>query len=660
MCDKKLSLFDKVLQGIECETQFIGNSELLPGTMVHYISSRTGREAFTSAARAYAIRALGPGLRKRYIGESKLSPVCSESERESAAIDEFLTDNDRCRKWNSNFASFKPSGFLSEVIGETKSVLFKAFGGNGDSVLNLSSIASHICVGPGSSSGDVGDAGTYGRLFGGPMSFGSTKVRDVYRACILLTHSTAIAESIRRSLWGALDSFRTNAIFLSVPKTNDKNRGICTQPSGNMALQLATHGVLKVVLKKSFDCDLSDQQEKNKHLAMIGSLGRKSFTKRSWEFCTVDLSHASNFPWMVVVLLFPEGVVAWLDLIRSHFMEVSKASSNNKTYVDKVEKHMCSTMGNGFTFSLMTVLLSAIVKTLYAFADLPEYDSHPVYGGLKTWAVYGDDIIIDKSVANALFQTLELLGFTINYKKTFIEGPFRESCGGDFYDGYPVRPVFVESLQSRSDIVSLINRLVSWGVQHSVELPYTLSVLRSALKANERLVVPNWEDVTAGIHAPFEFYQRPKNSDIPFKIRSTLNKGSLVYRSLMPITKRRVLFRENSRNVHYSDIASKCRYSYTLTSSEIEYVEDVNLAGAYLCTIEGSLRMGQYGIRSFGDTVYEQRWRVAPSWGTPLPILGVVDKRLRTAYSLPAHVLWEEYVARCLFGTRDETNSLMV
>jgi hypothetical protein len=58
--------------------------------------------------------------------------------------------------------------------------------------------------------------------------------------------------------------------------------------------------------------------------------------------------------------------VQWLALIRSTYIRVGK-----KTY----EKHMLSTMGNGFTFSLMTLLLSAIVKVLYSFADLPEYDT---------------------------------------------------------------------------------------------------------------------------------------------------------------------------------------------------------------------------------------------------------------------------------------------
>ena len=41
---------------------------------------------------------------------------------------------------------------------------------------------------------------------------------------------------------------------------------------------------------------------------------------------------------------------------------------------------------------------------------------------------------------------LRYFGFTPNEKKTFCEGPFRESCGGDFFEGQPVRAYFLKKL----------------------------------------------------------------------------------------------------------------------------------------------------------------------------------------------------------------------
>jgi len=57
--------------------------------------------------------------------------------------------------------------------------------------------------------------------------------------------------------------------------------------------------------------------------------------------------------------------------------------------------------------------------------------------------VYGDDLIVPVDYVRSVIDVLELLGFKVNTGKSFWNGKFRESCGGDYYDGEDVTPVRV-------------------------------------------------------------------------------------------------------------------------------------------------------------------------------------------------------------------------
>lgn len=68
--------------------------------------------------------------------------------------------------------------------------------------------------------------------------------------------------------------------------------------------------------------------------------------------------------------------------------------------------------------------------------------------------VYGDDIIVPAEYVRSVIRVLESLGFKVNNDKSFWNGKFRESCGGDYYAGEDVTPVRVRRLfpLSRDDV----------------------------------------------------------------------------------------------------------------------------------------------------------------------------------------------------------------
>jgi hypothetical protein len=91
-------------------------------------------------------------------------------------------------------------------------------------------------------------------------------------------------------------------------------------------------------------------------------------------------------------------------------------------------------MGNGFTFELESLIFASL-----AFAAGAGDDG-------RTFTVFGDDIIVQTDVAAEVLALLRYCGFETNDRKTFVKGPFRESCGGDYFNGVLVTPHYVKEI----------------------------------------------------------------------------------------------------------------------------------------------------------------------------------------------------------------------
>ena len=201
-----------------------------------------------------------------------------------------------------------------------------------------------------------------------------------------------------------------------VPKSWKTERTIACEPEGNVALQLAFDKYAKRRLRRK-GLDLSDQT-RNQQLAKEGSI--------SDNLSTIDLSMASDtLAYNTVACLLPEVWFRYLRSIRSQYYEMYQ--DNREAY------HKFSSMGNGATFAIETVVFAA---ACYAV-------------GSKRFTVYGDDIIIEQHCADELVALLAFLGFVPNTDKTFTKGPFRESCGKSWYQGIDITPRYIRSLDGR-------------------------------------------------------------------------------------------------------------------------------------------------------------------------------------------------------------------
>jgi hypothetical protein len=206
-----------------------------------------------------------------------------------------------------------------------------------------------------------------------------------------------------------------------VPKNWKTHRTIACEPTGNVPLQLAFDTYSKRKLRRR-GIDLSDQSL-NQELARQGSI--------DGSLATIDLSSASDtIAFNVVALLFPTDWFNYLNALRS------QAYSSPDFGDAKYEKF--SSMGNGSTFAIETLVFSACCYAV----------------GSRNFNVYGDDIIVETGIVDELVRLLNYLGFTVNLDKSYTTGPFRESCGTDWYEGVNITPFYLREEDNRKSVWS--------------------------------------------------------------------------------------------------------------------------------------------------------------------------------------------------------------
>ncbi len=120
-----------------------------------------------------------------------------------------------------------------------------------------------------------------------------------------------------------------------------------------------------------------------------------------------------------------------------------------------------SSMGNGFTFPLETLVFWALAESCREIAAPSS--------GVRT-LTYGDDIIIARDAYPLLLDVFRSVGFTLNVKKSYSDGRFRESCGADYILGSPVRPVYIDGAFTAMSLFTLHNGLLSLGFYPECEM----------------------------------------------------------------------------------------------------------------------------------------------------------------------------------------------
>jgi hypothetical protein len=212
-----------------------------------------------------------------------------------------------------------------------------------------------------------------------------------------------------------------------VPKNAKTDRTIGTEPDLNQMVQLGIGAYIAERLRPR-GVDIRDQT-RNQRMAREGSI--------TGALATLDLRSASG----TIATLFVESLLPfeWFDFLRA--IRTNETESPNGV----LQLQQFSSMGNGFTFPLQTLIFYALAASCVDPSDLSQV------------SVYGDDIIVPTYAVELVIEVLTSCGFLINKEKSYWSGPFRESCGKDYVSGIDVRPSYVRGALSGVSCFTLHN-----------------------------------------------------------------------------------------------------------------------------------------------------------------------------------------------------------
>jgi hypothetical protein len=367
-------------------------------------------------------------------------------DRSQVALQSFYDAERVCLETNARFRRLREGRGVEPVDPAVQAVITMAqrkitrILGEAD----VDSISKHFGWGPGASIGVRGQHTSVYNKFSGPL--------DVTRNCLAMgaavvnsspSWANAICKtgefpSVPVSVLKTTFETVTGSEIIFVPKNAKTDRVIAIEPSLNGYVQKGFGRYIRKRLRERAGVDLNDQSI-NQSLAQYGS--------RTNELATIDLSMASDTIARELVreLLSDE----WFELLSTCRCEQGTIKLTNET----VWFQKFSSMGNAYTFELESLIFYALSR-----ACVDQLREEHGDGVLNTVSVYGDDLIVPSYAVDLLLRVLSYCGFTVNLKKSYFDGPFRESCGKDYFLGTDVRPFF---LKERIDNVEALYRVAN-------------------------------------------------------------------------------------------------------------------------------------------------------------------------------------------------------
>lgn len=221
--------------------------------------------------------------------------------------------------------------------------------------------------------------------------------------------------------------------IVTVPKDAKSSRTIAIEPGINLWFQKGIGAMMRRRLKR-IGIDLNDQRA-NQEKARVGSLFART--------ATVDFSSASD---SVAFKLVEESCPhRWFTLMKTFRSSCGRAKGG-----PLIEFNKFSSMGNGFTFELESLL----------FYTMAVACCHIVGCDTKEVSVYGDDVILPIEAFD-LFESVSAdLGFSFNRSKSFDNSYYRESCGEHYWNGFRIKPIFQkEPLDGQTSLILAANNV---------------------------------------------------------------------------------------------------------------------------------------------------------------------------------------------------------
>jgi hypothetical protein len=260
-----------------------------------------------------------------------------------------------------------------------------------------------------------------------------------------------------------------------VPKDSRGPRVISCEPAELMYIQQGLMRLLYRTIETNYltsgQINFTDQFV-NRDLARLASIND--------EKCTIDLKDASDrVSLQLVRAVFPPIWVEALEACRSE-------ETQYEGEIIKLNKF--APMGSSCCFPVEALVFWACAKA--AIRRRYPRSRDDVY-------VYGDDIITESYLYETVTIGLGRIGLHVNLDKSYVKGPFRESCGGDYHKGYEVTPIRVREIfhnrgTGLSTCADLCNQLVhKFGYEDAFSLIRIIEEEVGYVYPRSELCLPN-------------------------------------------------------------------------------------------------------------------------------------------------------------------------
>lgn len=270
---------------------------------------------------------------------------------------------------------------------------------------------------------------------------GNEAYKGFYKTCGVGLVSNRPSERM-----GGTYSFKVSSLnetnhseLLLVPKDSRGPRTICRESRMRVETQMSYFDFMSTELTRGSQGAINFLDQQVNRL-----IAEKSSVSKS--YATLDLKDASDrVSYQVVKTIFRNCPgLYW-------FVTGCRRASSVLVDNDLRQLNKLAGMGSGLTFPTMSLIISLAICNLVSkvYTDL-NYDDIR-----KKIYVYGDDICVPTRWVGLARCALSNIGLKVNEQKSFVRGNFRESCGGDYFDGHDVTPCRIKLTNSKAEYYGL-------------------------------------------------------------------------------------------------------------------------------------------------------------------------------------------------------------
>nr|UJQ86004.1 MAG: hypothetical protein 3 [Leviviridae sp.] len=236
-----------------------------------------------------------------------------------------------------------------------------------------------------------------------------------------------------------------------VPKTQTSPRVIAIEPS---SMQYVQQALLAYTVEKLESCKLTKSSIRFSDQTVNQELARKASIDRT--LATLDLKDASDRVSNDLVrrIFKTSGILPYLEDARS--LHATLPSGKN------IVLNKYASMGSAMCFPVEAMCFYTLIQSAMHKQDKRHPTTKSIIAYSKDIDIFGDDIIVPECYTDAVIYELESYSLRVNSNKSFRFSLFRESCGGDFYSGIPVKPVYARELLPERRCDWTPSMVISW------------------------------------------------------------------------------------------------------------------------------------------------------------------------------------------------------